>query len=66
MNNYLRHLIGYFENVFHPAGAWSSGNTIEKTKRKAKKSKQYISPDGFNIRGGILKKQDKLRRNPAP
>jgi hypothetical protein len=24
------------------------------------------SPESFNIRGGIAKKQEKLRRNPAP
>lgn len=67
MNNYLRHLIGYFEYVFHPAGSRSSGNSAEKRKSKPQKNKSlYLSPESFNIRGGVIKKQEKLRRNPAP
>ena len=64
--NYLRNLFVYFENVLHPAGG-SSDNSQDKRKRKGKKSvNQYASPECYNIRGGIAKKQDKLRRNPAP
>ncbi|MFL5740374.1 MAG: hypothetical protein ACJ75B_09170 [Flavisolibacter sp.] len=66
MNNYLRSLFVYFENVLHPASGWSDGNT-DKRKRKAKKSGSLqMSPECFNIRGTVSKKQDKLRRNPAP
>jgi len=64
MNTYLRHLFVYFENVLHPAGGWEQG---EKKKRRNKKiASLHASPECFNIRGGALKKQDKLRRNPAP
>lgn len=66
MNIYLRNLFVYFENVLHPASGWSDGNP-EKRKRKTKRtSTLQVSPECFNIRGGTAKKQDKLRRNPAP
>ena len=66
MNIYLRHLFGYFENVLHPASGWSEVNT-EKRKRRSKKfNGSSQSPECFNIREGIIKKQDKQRRNPAP
>lgn len=68
MYTYLRHLIVYFEHVLHPANAWSSSSSgSEKSKRKVKKgSSLQVSPDGYNLRGSVSKKQDKLRRNPAP
>ena len=68
MYSYLRHLIVYFEQVLHPANAWSSSPANNgKSKRRIKNgSAQMLSPDGYNLRGGISKKQDKLRRNPAP
>ena len=66
MNNYIRNLIIYFENVLHPAAGWAD-NLSEKKKRKAKKNIDLkSSPECFNIRGGSVKKQDKLRPNPAP
>jgi len=65
MNNYLRHLFDYFENVLHPASGWSEN--AEKRKRKTRKSSTMLtSPDSFNTRGVVSKKQEKLRRNPAP
>jgi hypothetical protein len=66
MNTYLRNLIGYFENVLHPASGWSSDNNDKRKRRTKKETGSRVSPDGYNIRGGIVKKQDKLRRNPAP
>lgn len=64
--NYLRNLFVYFENVLHPASGWSDKES-DKRKRKARKSgSMHASPESFNIRGGIAKKQEKLRRNPAP
>ena len=64
MNTYLRHLFVYFENALHPAGGLDQG---EKKKRRTKKfTSLQASPECFNIRGGAVKKQDKLRRNPAP
>jgi hypothetical protein len=65
MNNYLRSLFDYFENVLHPASGWS--DNAEKRKRKTRKNgSMQASPDSFNTRAGVSKKQDKLRRNPAP
>lgn len=65
MNIYLRNLIGYFENVLHPAGGWAEGS--EKRKRKTRKSSNLqSSPESLNLRSGSSKKQEKLRRNPAP
>ena len=64
MNAYLRNLFGYFENVLHPATG--APDNSEKRKRRAKKNNSLqVSPDEFNIRG-VVKKQDKFRRSPAP
>ena len=66
MNLYLRNLLGYFEQVLHPAGG-NAERAADKRKRKSLKGNGLqASPEGFNIRGGIVKKQEKLRRNPAP
>lgn len=66
MHTYLRNLFVYFENVLHPASGGSDSNP-EKRKRKSKKNGGLqASPECYNIRGGSAKKQDKLRRNPAP
>lgn len=65
MNTYLRHLFDYFENVLHPASGWSE--SVEKRKRKTRKAgSSLVSPESFNTRAGVSKKQDKSRRNPAP
>jgi hypothetical protein len=64
--NYLRNLFIYFENVLHPASGWSDGN-LNKRKRVSKKNNSLqTSPECFNLRGSVAKKQDKLRRSPAP
>jgi hypothetical protein len=65
MNIYLQNFIQYFEQVIHPAGG---GYDNAKTKKKnLKNNYSYTaSPESFNIRGGVIKKQEKLRRNPAP
>jgi hypothetical protein len=66
MNNCIRSLLNYFESVIHPAGG--SGEPAPKPRKKNTKSTESIfsSPESVNIRGAIMKKQDKLRRNPAP
>ena len=66
MTNYLRNLIVYFENVLHPASGSSEANADKRKRRTRKGGSLQASPECFNIRGGALKKQDKLRRNPAP
>lgn len=64
MNVYLRNLFGYFE-VLHPASGWAEN--ADKTKPKPKKSKpaQQFSPDSWNLRSAA-KKENAIRRNPAP
>lgn len=66
MNNCIRNLLNYFESVLHPAGG--SGEPTPKPRKKNSKTNQplFASPESVNIRGSIAKKQDKLRRNPAP
>jgi hypothetical protein len=65
MNIYLRNLFGYFENVLHPAGG--KEDVAEKRKRKlSKNSILQHSPECYNTRAAVIKKQDKSRRNPAP
>ena len=66
MNNYLRSLFVYFENVLHPASGWSETNGDKRKRKTRKASSLQASPECFNIRGGAAKKQDKQRRNPAP
>lgn len=63
MNIYIQNFIHYFDNVLH-----SSGTTSINGKNKAAKNIHSLSasPESYNIRGGIAKKQEKLRRNPAP
>ncbi len=64
MHNYLRHLLVYVEQVLHPAGG--ATEDAEKRKRKTRKTtSQQLSPESYHIRGSV-KKQDKVRRNPAP
>ena len=66
MNAYLHNLLVYFENVLHPAGG-SSDIDADKRKRKSRKpGSLQLSPESFNIRGGVAKKQEKLSSNPTP
>ena len=64
MNTYVTGFITYFEQTFHPA---AGKNTNEKNKRKSSKTiyQTQASPDCLNIRAS-LRKQDNIRRNPAP
>lgn len=64
--NYLRNIFVYFENVLHPASGWSDGNPAKKKKSGRKNNSLQTSPECFNLRGGVTKKQDKVRRSPAP
>jgi hypothetical protein len=68
MNTCLRNLFSYFENVLHPAEGSLENSNSGKTKKKSKmgNTPRYTSPESVNIRGGIIKKQDKVKRNPAP
>jgi hypothetical protein len=67
MNICLRNLFVYFESVLHPAGGASEKQPVKK-KRTTIEATSYFSqpsPDGYNMRA-VAKKQDKVRRNPAP
>lgn len=61
----LRNLFIYFENVLHPASGWSE-NPMKKKRAGKKTGSLQNSPESFNLRGGVVKKQDKIRRSPAP
>lgn len=61
----LRNLFIYFENVLHPASGWSE-NPMKKKRTGKKTDSLQNSPESFNLRGGVMKKQDKIRRSPAP
>jgi hypothetical protein len=63
--NYLRSLFIYFENVLHPASGWSDGNSTKRKRTTRKVSSFQSSPECINLRG-VIKKQDKVRRSPAP
>lgn len=65
MSHYLRSLLTYFENVLHPASGWSD-NSSKKKRTNRKNGSTQASPECFNLRGTVSKKQDKLRRSPAP
>jgi hypothetical protein len=62
----LRHLFIYFENVLHPASGWSDSNSLKRKRISRKINYSQTSPECFNLRGGVIKKQDKVRRSPAP
>lgn len=64
--NYLRSLFIYFENVLHPASGWSDNSSAKKKIAGKKNNSLQTSPDCYNLRGGVSKKQDKARRSPAP
>lgn len=64
--NYLRNLLVYFENVLHPASGWSDGNSAKRKRTGKRSNSLQSSPECFNLRGGVIKKQDKVRRSPAP
>lgn len=64
--NYLRSLLTYFENVLHPASGWSDSNQAKRKRTGKRTSSSQTSPECFNLRGGVMKKQDKVRRSPAP
>jgi len=63
---YLRNLFIYFENVLHPASGWSDGNSTKRKRSNKMNTFSQTSPECFNLRGGVVKKQDKVRRSPAP
>jgi hypothetical protein len=63
--NYLRNLFLYFENVLHPASGWSDGSSTKRKRTSKKNNSSQASPECFNLRA-VAKKQDKIRRSPAP
>jgi len=70
MNRYIRRLFVRFETIAHPAGSWLRSGAEASQKGKSKKSNSTIvnppSPDSFNVRGKSGKKNDNIRRTPAP
>jgi len=65
MSSCLHNLFTYFENVMHPASGWAKSSGEKRKRRSQKSSVSSVSPECFNMRASA-KKQDKLRRNPAP
>jgi hypothetical protein len=65
MYRYLFNIWNYFEQVLNPA---EGKDSFKKSKKRSTKinTKPQASPDCYNIRGGVVMKQDKMRRNPAP
>jgi hypothetical protein len=64
MNNYLHEFFTYFENAVHHAAPKES--LSKKKKRNSQQTYQLqASPDCFNMRSTV-RKQDSIRRNPAP
>lgn len=64
MNIYLHSFLNYFDQVIHPA---AGKDEMQKSKRRNTKIlPQFMaSPDSLNMRASI-RKQDNVRRNPAP
>ena len=67
MKTLFEKLFVHFDFIAHPAGG-RSGKKEGSTKRKASKSSSQptLSPDSFYMRSPSAKKQDNLRRTPAP
>ena len=64
MNAFLYSFLNYFETVIHPA---AGKNEVQKTKRRNSKATQQLqpTPDCQNTRSSV-RKNDYVRRNPAP
>lgn len=64
MNNFLNDFLHYFENVIDPLVGKSE---VQKNKSANNKEANqfYSSPDCMNIRASV-RKNDNVRRNPAP
>ncbi|GAC1420732.1 MAG: hypothetical protein NVS9B7_11820 [Flavisolibacter sp.] len=67
MYSYLQNLIQYVEQVLYPPNGGSVGENGKSKKKKVSDNfTRSTSPESFNLRGGLVKKQEKIRRNPAP
>lgn len=67
MKTFLEKLILHIEFISHPSGSWLAPKNEGQRKRKAQpvSIKNAVSPDCFNMRSPS-KKQQQLRRTPAP
>lgn len=67
MKTIFEKLILRFDAIAHPSGAWLLQKTESQRKRKTQpvSIKNAVSPDCFNMRSPS-KKQQQLRRTPAP
>lgn len=64
MNTFLNNFVTYFESTLHPV---ATKEASKKTKQRSSKESQQFgtSPDCLNRRASA-RKQDTVRRNPAP
>lgn len=65
MKTFFTRLFIQFDFIAHPAGGTSKGND-QKRKKKTTVVTGTLSPDGFNMRSPMVKKQEHMRRTPAP
>ena len=67
MKTFFEKLFVHFEAIAHPAGGKKEKNEGS-TKGKAPQSasRATLSPDSYYMRSPSAKKQNNLRRNPAP
>lgn len=66
MKTILERLLFSFHYIAHPANGWLRPDQSEQRKRKSKKNFSAApSPDSFDVRAGG-KKQQSIRKNPAP
>ncbi len=67
MKTIFEKLLLRFDSITHPSGGWLSHKVENQRKRKTQpiSIKNAVSPDCFNMRSPS-KKQQQLRRTPAP
>lgn len=68
MKTFIEKLILHIDSIAHPSGIWLPQKTESQRKRKTTQPvsiKNAVSPDCFNMRSPS-KKQQQLRRTPAP
>lgn len=67
MKTFFERLFVHFDFMSHPAsGSLNNKDVQRKKKTKRSGSSNILSPECCNMRGPLQKKQDYLRRTPAP
>lgn len=66
MKTIIERILFSIQYITHPANGWLKSDNAPQKKRKLSRSSELVpSPDAFDVRAGG-KKQQSIRKNPAP